>query len=709
MSEQVKVSSEHAMTYAAEILSERFNSIYNTAYNLMKEEEILLFENDKEDYVEQVMAIKRITRILQNAYAQNENIEDIYLIYCQSKTVITSAQDDKATKSQLSEMLNSDNQELYNYLTDNNGKFVGVDIPTDQGKNGRKILYIKDIGGKREQGNIYAIFFLNDILIKNTMDMINIDDSSRVLLLDETYNCLFCDDKHVYDEEEKNNIIEFRQVGNKKYAYVLSQSIPLAKLRLYLISNKVYYISFFWPIWILILIISVMIMSMSMIVAKIFSKRVYMPIGNIINMFKPTADDYAQKTEIEFIDCKFEEIQNMKDKLSEHESAHSYNMRSILLENFLKGYTGDSVDFDKEISNFGVHFDTEKYIIALIKIDRLSEIAKNIQEHHYKKFLAQQIVNYFHEIFPQIPERIYEFYDNEYIGILVGHNGLTSFDDGISKLQKVLMAKHNITISVCISNEVREYTLLPEEYKTIFDMATQINLMSGYRINAYEYRHHNCNIDFEQYSKELHLFIMNQKNDEIKTLIDNALTGEVFHIEIIQLYTETTKVIANISKNTKCTDNNFWESNIYSYDLINKFKSLSEVSEFLKKTCIDVSDYVATISQNTSRALNKIMEYIDGNYMREIGLEDMAAEFGYSKNYFSKYFKEVTGKNYIEFLNGFRIKKAKTIIENDSSIKLLTVAIQVGFSNYRTFSTAFKKIEGKSPEEYRKTIWNKYF
>ena len=64
-------------------------------------------------------------------------------------------------------------------------------------------------------------------------------------------------------------------------------------------------------------------MSMSMIVAKIFSKRVYMPIGNIINMFKPTADDYAQKTEIEFIDCKFEEIQNMKDKLSEHESAHS--------------------------------------------------------------------------------------------------------------------------------------------------------------------------------------------------------------------------------------------------------------------------------------------------------------------------------------------------------------------------------------------------
>ena len=90
--------------------------------------------------------------------------------------------------------------------------------------------------------------------------------------------------------------------------------------------------------------------------------------------------------------------------------------------------------------------------------------------------------------------------------------------------------------------------------------------------------------------------------------------------------------------------------------------------------------------------------------MREIGLEDMAKTFGYSKNYFSRYFKELTGKNFIELLNGYRIEKAKTLIKTDENIKLLTVAKNVGFTNYRTFSASFRKFEGQSPENYRRNL-----
>ena len=88
--------------------------------------------------------------------------------------------------------------------------------------------------------------------------------------------------------------------------------------------------------------------------------------------------------------------------------------------------------------------------------------------------------------------------------------------------------------------------------------------------------------------------------------------------------------------------------------------------------------------------------------MQDISLQTMAEEFGFSVSYFSRFLKEVTGKNYTELLNGYRIEKAKEIMANDPTAKLFQIAEQVGFASYRTFSTAFKKFEGQSPEAYRK-------
>ncbi len=72
-------------------------------------------------------------------------------------------------------------------------------------------------------------------------------------------------------------------------------------------------------------------------------------------------------------------------------------------------------------------------------------------------------------------------------------------------------------------------------------------------------------------------------------------------------------------------------------------------------------------------------------------------------NYLSKVFKEETGQNFIEWLNNFRIEKAKELLK-DVRYKTYEIAEKVGYSDYKHFSYNFKKYTGKSPRSYRKDI-----
>ena len=71
--------------------------------------------------------------------------------------------------------------------------------------------------------------------------------------------------------------------------------------------------------------------------------------------------------------------------------------------------------------------------------------------------------------------------------------------------------------------------------------------------------------------------------------------------------------------------------------------------------------------------------------------------------YLSSLFKAHNEYGLLEFINRFRIDKAKAILaESSASIEL--VATQVGYANSKTFSRVFKKYEGVTPAKYRDSL-----
>jgi len=141
-----------------------------------------------------------------------------------------------------------------------------------------------------------------------------------------------------------------------------------------------------------------------------------------------------------------------------------------------------------------------------------------------------------------------------------------------------------------------------------------------------------------------------------------------------------------------------------TYDAIDNFNTIDEICLYLVKLCRSIGDNIEEREKSTNRMNEKIMGYIRENYMKQIDLQSISEHFGYSKGYFSRYFKKITGKNYVEMLNQYRIDMAKKLMNEEDALKLFEIAEQVGFTSYKTFSEAFKKYEGRSPENYKNSI-----
>ena len=103
--------------------------------------------------------------------------------------------------------------------------------------------------------------------------------------------------------------------------------------------------------------------------------------------------------------------------------------------------------------------------------------------------------------------------------------------------------------------------------------------------------------------------------------------------------------------------------------------------------------------QNVSK-LKRAIGYIRDNYDKEITLSDMAEISGLSTKYFCAFFKEMTEKTPVEYLNMYRVEKAsRALLGTDMSIT--EIAYASGFNDLSYFIKTFKSFKNCTPKAYR--------
>ena len=94
------------------------------------------------------------------------------------------------------------------------------------------------------------------------------------------------------------------------------------------------------------------------------------------------------------------------------------------------------------------------------------------------------------------------------------------------------------------------------------------------------------------------------------------------------------------------------------------------------------------------------IEYINKNYKQRLSLETLAAIENYHPSYYSKWFKNQTGKSVKDYINELRLNETKSMLLS-TSWSITRIAGDMDFDNLSSFTRWFVKNESVSPNVYR--------
>lgn len=180
-----------------------------------------------------------------------------------------------------------------------------------------------------------------------------------------------------------------------------------------------------------------------------------------------------------------------------------------------------------------------------------------------------------------------------------------------------------------------------------------------------------------------------------RILVDETTIADMFDYEneiVINLSPHRLSQITNIMLMIK---------EIYESSRTNKRNILSHLLNAMLLIAIN-SEQKEKIHNAQDTSFNAILRFIHKNFARSPSLDEISAFSGYQKNYFCDLFKKKTSMTYIEYITAYKISYSKKLLKvTNKTIK--EIAKECGFNSANNFIREFKKKNGITPKQYRKS------
>lgn len=139
---------------------------------------------------------------------------------------------------------------------------------------------------------------------------------------------------------------------------------------------------------------------------------------------------------------------------------------------------------------------------------------------------------------------------------------------------------------------------------------------------------------------------------------------------------------------------------IQTLEMADSVNSVLELSQDMYDTFVRA---VHQVRHQTpySQTIQFVMENIHKHIYAEIDIDALAKELGYNTYYMTKLFKNETGMSIKEYILREKTENAKILLET-TNLNVNEVSDSLSFHSPSYFSTAFKKVTGYTPLEYRK-------
>lgn len=283
----------------------------------------------------------------------------------------------------------------------------------------------------------------------------------------------------------------------------------------------------------------------------------------------------------------------------------------------------------------------------------------------------------------------------------VGHFLNTCAAFSLEQFLPILCSLHGFLNHEFISLE----DLVTKDINTTSVFNTKIRMISATLEHTYEETARRNNFELES---EIMFYISHGMTEKIKGLqlmhkdIGNLAPESLRHYKnaliVLNTLSQRAAIIGGLDPEIS-----YQLGEIY----IQKIESCRDMDSLLlinmnQKLLLDYCERVALVihPQTKHAIINDAMHYVRENYQKRLTVEEIAIEVGFSKEYLSTKFRQVTGMTLPDYINKQKITEAKQLL-HFTDMSLSEIAQYLSFSSQSYFQTIFKKITGDTPMEYR--------
>ncbi|MGD7009124.1 helix-turn-helix domain-containing protein [Metabacillus sp. 84] len=124
---------------------------------------------------------------------------------------------------------------------------------------------------------------------------------------------------------------------------------------------------------------------------------------------------------------------------------------------------------------------------------------------------------------------------------------------------------------------------------------------------------------------------------------------------------------------------------------------------YFQELMVHLQKEALNIPSAAEQVTNEAVQYIQEHYGEEFRMDELSKSILFHPDYITRCMQKTLGLTPSQYLNQYRLSQAKRLLATTDD-KISFIAKETGIADATYFSKLFRKIEGMTPNEYRKAI-----
>lgn len=435
--------------------------------------------------------------------------------------------------------------------------------------------------------------------------------------------------------------------------------------------------------------------------ARIVAGRLYQPVNRMVAQLAESGE-MVGRDEFRYVGETTRRIKKANEALIKALNRNAASLKEKFIKDLIYGLTKEA-ELNSGLERFGLLWMKEPLALAILEVVNYDELHKSYTRDALAS-LWDGAALAMEEILSTCGEVVQIDY-KRYAAVMKGDD--PSCRGMLNQIASDLEDNLGMQLAVGVK-ETESVERVHEAYKDILQMLDNTFAFTRSRVIFYEdrknmkYQSYYYSIDTEKsiISAALHgdsdglMAVLSEVLKE--NLSKRQLSGDALSQFLYALITTIGRILQQLDQTVESM---YGKGNI----LYLEFKMCTgnkELEQKLIAAFTTILCYVNSSNQRIDNTLSgQMAQYVQEHYAEDISLADMAERFNLSASYISTLFKDYMGENFKDYLNLYRVKKAKEIIAQ-GTVLIKDLAEMVGCNNTSTFIRIFKRYEGVSPGKY---------